>query len=203
MSTTSVPRNTKELNNLCDDIKKTAGLQGKTLSPNDFEIMQQDINKQLPHSSINAKTLKRLFGYDKTDDNSSIRLYTLDILAKYIGFENWSAYVEHLKLLSGKNSGDFNGGQINASDLTIGDSVQITWNPNRRSVLKYLGNLRFEIVETDNSKWQVGDTFYCKHFILGKPLYVDNLTDKNGTVKSKMYVVGEQGGISVENAVGV
>lgn len=203
MSTTSVPRNTKELNNLCDDIKKTAGLQDKTLSPNDFDVMQQDINKKIPHSSINAKTLKRLFGYDKTDDNSSIRLYTLDILAKYIGFENWSAYVEHLKLLSGKNSGDFNGGQINASDLTIGDSVQITWNPNRRSVLKYLGNLRFEIVETDNSKWQVGDTFYCKHFILGKPLYVDNLTDKNGILKSKMYVVGEQGGISVENAVGV
>ena len=203
MSTTSVPRNTKELNNLCDDIKKMAGLQYKTLSPNDFDVMQQDINKKIPHSSINAKTLKRLFGYDKTDDNSSIRLYTLDILAKYIGFENWSAYVEHLKLLSGKNSGDFNGGQINASDLTIGDSVQITWNPNRRSVLKYLGNLRFEIVETDNSKWQVGDTFYCKHFILGKPLYVDKLTDKNGTVKSKMYVVGEQGGISVENAVGV
>lgn len=203
MSTTSVPRNTKELNNLCDDIKKTADLQDKTLSPNDFDVMQQDINKKIPHSSINAKTLKRLFGYDKTDDNSSIRLYTLDILAKYIGFENWSAYTEHLKLLSGKNSGDFNGGQINVSDLTIGDSVQITWNPNRRSVLKYLGNLRFEIVETDNSKWQVGDTFYCKHFILGKPLYVDNLTDKNGTVKSKMYVVGEQGGISVENAVGV
>lgn len=34
--------------------------------------------------------MKRLFGYDKTDDNSSIRLYTLDILAKYVGFENWA-----------------------------------------------------------------------------------------------------------------
>ena len=203
MSTTSVSRNTKELDNLRNDIKKIAGLQDKTLSPNDFDVIQQDIDKKMPQSSIHTKTLKRLFGYDKTDDNSSIRLYTLDILAKYVGFENWSAYVEHVQLLSGKNSGDFNGRQINASDLKIGDNVSISWNPNRRSVLKYLGNLCFEIIETKNSKWQIGDRFYCKHFILGKPLYVDKLSDKKGKLKSEMYVVGEQGGISVEKVVGV
>ena len=56
MSTTSVLRNTKELDNLRNDIKKAAGLQDKTLSPNDFDIIQQDINKKMPQSSINAKT---------------------------------------------------------------------------------------------------------------------------------------------------
>lgn len=56
MSTTSVSRNTKELDNLRNDIKRTAGLQDKTLSPNDFDVIQQDINKKTSHSSINAKT---------------------------------------------------------------------------------------------------------------------------------------------------
>ena len=54
-----------------------------------------------------------------------------------------------------------------------------------------------QLTETENSKWQVGDTFLCKHFIVGKPLYVDNLTDKNGKLKSAMYVVGKNGGITV------
>ena len=63
--------------------------------------------------------------------------------------------------------------------------------------MKYLGNQKFEITETENSKWQVGDTFFCKHFIMGKPLYVDNLTGKDGVLKSAMYVVGEKGGIGI------
>lgn len=32
---------------------------------------------------------------------------------------------------------------------------------------------------------------------MGKPLYVENLTDKNGKLKSAMYVVGENGGIRI------
>jgi hypothetical protein len=196
MATTSVSRNIKELDNLREDIKETAGMKDKTLSPNDFDIIQQDINNKVSQSSINAKTLKRLFGYDKTDDDSNIRLYTLDVLAKYVGYENWSSYLEHIQLLHGKNSGDFIGERINTEDLKIGDCIQIKWNPKRRSVLKYLGNLCFEIIETENSKWQVGDTFFCKHFILNKPLYVDNLTDKNGLLKSEMFVVGSKDGIT-------
>ena len=98
-------------------------------------------------------------------------------------------------------SGDFKGEEINADDLSIGDALQIAWQPNRKSTLKYLGNQKFEITKTENSKWQVGDTFFCRHFILGKPLYVDNLTDKNGVLKSSMYVVGEKNGIYFQSPI--
>ena len=103
--------------------------------------------------------------------------------------------------MSGEGSGDFVGEEICANDLNIGEVLRIEWNPNRKSLLKYLGYLRFEIIETENSKWQVGDSFSCKHFILGKPLYVDNLTDKAGTLKSKMFVVGGKGGLTVVKQV--
>ena len=196
MAKTSVPRNTKELDNLRDDIRRHAGFHDKELSPHDFGTLETNIKKKLPQAVINAKTLKRLFGYDKTDTDSTIRLYTLDILTKYLGYDNWNAYLEHLQLLEGIGSGDFKGEEINADDLQIGDTLQIAWQPNRKSTLKYIGNQQFEIVETENSKWQVRDTFFCRHFISGKPLYVDNLTDKDGVLKSAMYVVGDKSGIS-------
>ena len=198
MAITSVSRNTKELENLRNDIRELAGFHDKTLSPSDFDLLEQNIKKELPQSAINAKTLKRLFGYDKTNEESFIRLYTLDVLSRFLGYGNWNAYLEHLHLLEGSGSGNFKGEKINAEDLSIGDTLRITWKPNRKSTLKYLGNQKFEVTETENSKWQVGDTFLCKHFIMGKPLYVDNLTDKDGVLKSAMYVVGEKGGVQFQ-----
>ena len=195
MTKTSVSRDTKELDNLRDDIKKTVGLQGKNLSPYDFEMLEQDIRGKLSGSTINAKTLKRFFGYDQMDSSSSVRLYTLDVLSQYVGYANWNKYLEHLHLSEGAGSGDFKGKEINADSLQVGSILQIAWQPERKSSLKYLGNQRFEVIETENSKWQVGDTFICRHFIQGKPLYVDNLTDKDGKLKSTMYVVGEKEGI--------
>ena len=199
MTKTSVSRSAKELDNLRDDIRKRAGFQDKTLSPSDFDFLELDIKKELPQAAINAKTLKRFFGYDRTEESSFIRLYTLDVLSQYVGYENWHAYLGHLHLLEGNGSGDFKGEEINVDDLSFGETLQIAWQPNRISTLKYLGNQQFEIIETENSKWQVGDTFFCKHFISGKPLYVDNLTDKNGVLKSAMYVVGEVGGIRFQS----
>ena len=197
MTKTSVSRSAKELANLRDEIRKRAGFQDKTLSPSDFDFLESDIKKELPQAAINAKTLKRFFGYDKTPESSFLRLYTLDVLSQYVGYENWHAYLGHLHLLEGNGSGDFKGEEINVDDLSFGETLQIAWQPNRKSTLKYLGNQQFEIIETENSKWQVGDTFFCKHFISDKPLYVDNLTDKNGILKSAMYVVGEVDGIRI------
>ena len=197
MSKTSIPRNEKALEELRNRIRSAAGLNDKALSPHDFKDLQRSIIVKVQNSSITDKTLKRFFGYDRTDDNSLVRLYTLDVLSQYVGFENWNAFFEHFRLQSGEGSGDFVGEEISSNDLNIGEMLRIEWNPNRKSLLKYLGYLRFEIIETENSKWQVGDTFSCKHFILGKPLYVDNLTDKNGTLKSKMFVVGGKGGLTV------
>lgn len=201
MTRTSVLRSAKELDELRQEIRRRAGFQDKVLSPSDFDFLEEDIKKEIPQAAINAKTLKRFFGYDRTEESSFIRLYTLDVLSQYVRYESWNAYHEHLQLLEGSGSGDFKGEEINADDLQIGDTLQIAWQPNRKTTLKYLGNQQFEIVATENSKWQVGDTFFCRHFIWGKPLYVDNLTDKNGELKSVMYVVGEKNGIYFESPI--
>lgn len=197
MARTSVPRNDKAVDFLRQKIREIAEFQDKTLTPHDFSILQKLVGQKVPDRPLNDKTLKRFFGYDKTDENSLVRLDTLDILSQYVSFGNWDAFLENFRLLSGEGSGDFVGEEICSNDLSIGEMLHIEWNPDRKSLLKYLGDSRFEIIETENSKWQVGNTFSCKHFILGKPLYVDNLTGKDGLLKSKMFVVGGKGGLTV------
>ena len=197
MAKTSVPRNDKAVDFLRQKIRETAELQDKTLGPQDFCVLQKLISQKVPDRPLNDKTLRRLFGYDKTDENSLVRLETLDILSQYVGLGNWNGLVENFLLMSGAGSGKFVRKEICADNLAVGETVCIKWNPNRKSFLKYLGNQRFEIIETENSKWQQGDTFLCKHFILGIPLFVDNLTDKSGKIKSKSFVVGDMGGLTV------
>lgn len=196
MSNTSVPRGAKGLDQLRQSIRQVSGLGDKVLHPRDFMFLEESIAAKLNEPSVTEKTLKRFFGYDKTRDDSSIRLYTLDVLSQYVGYADWNDFLENLPDGESVSSGVFSGFSLDADSITPGTRLQIEWNPGRRSVLKYCGERRFEIVETQNSKWQVGDTFSCKSFILDRPLYVDKLSDSTGALKSEMYYVGEKGGLS-------
>ncbi len=194
MSQTAIPRDTKELDSLRRDICRKAGIVKNALTPLDFSYLESDIKRTLPNAQIAQKTLKRLFGYDSTPPISTIRRYTADILARYIGYSDWTDYINYVNEKG--NSGDFTGNEVNTEELDIGETDVIAWNPDRQSTLKYLGGMRFKIVKTVNSKWQEGDTFLCRRFILGKNLLVDNLCDTAGRLKAKMYVVGENGGLT-------
>ena len=194
MAKTSIPRSTKELDNLRHDICVKAGLPSSQLTPTDFIYLEADIKRVLPKAQIEEKTLKRLFGYDRTNPNSNIRRYTVDTLSQYLGFNNWEAFLESLVH---NTSGTFSGDSICADQLNVGDKINIAWAPDRTSTLHYLGNRQFEVFDSKNASWQIGDTFFCHHLIPGQPLYVDQLSDSRGVLKSALYVVGELGGISL------
>ena len=196
MSNTSVSRKSKGLEQLRESIRKESGLGNKDLHPRDFYFLEKSIADKLTDVCVGEKTLKRLFGYDKTNEDSCIRLYTLDVLSRYVGFSCWGDFLGHLQDQESKTSGDFLGKTLSADNLNIDARLQIEWAPGRRSVLKYCGSRKFEVVETVNSKWQVGDSFFCKTFIMHRPLYVDRLTSADGQIKSEMYSVGERGGLS-------
>lgn len=193
MAKTSIPRNTKELNDLRHALCAKIGLSLSQMTPTDFAQLEADIKKVVPNAQIEQKTLKRLFGYDRTEPESNLRRYTVDILSQYLGFSDWETF---LKSLVRPSSRDFQGERICAERLKVGDEISIKWAPDRTSTLRYLGNRQFEITDSKNASWQVGDTFFCHHLILNKPLYVDNLKDSQGNLKSALYVVGELGGIS-------
>ena len=71
--------------------------------PSDCDSLSEDIfisTKQ----KISVSTLKRLLGF--VSGVQEPRLYTLDVLAKYLGYNNWDFYLEEIKSIS--NSEFFN-----------------------------------------------------------------------------------------------
>jgi hypothetical protein len=71
----------------------------------------------------------------------------------------------------------------------------IAWQPNRVCLLNYLGDNQFEVMESQNSKLKVGDTFRCGLFILGEPVYIDDLRQNNGIGEPKLFVIGNKSGL--------
>ena len=121
MAKTSISHNTKELDSLRRDICRKVGITKSVLISQDFSFLESNINRMLPNAQIEQKKLKRIFGYDKTDPTLTIRRYTVDILASYVGENDWENYIENLSK-EANNSGDFvgNSQEINAFLQVLG-----------------------------------------------------------------------------------
>ena len=175
---------------LCKAIEDMMGFQMAT--PRNFEMLSEKIfSKQ--HVTLSVSTLKRLWGYAGLEANP--RIYTLDTLAQLAGFKNFSAFDASLKQTIGQQSLLFLSNAITTNILETGQRLLLTWHPDRRCIIEHLGNGRFKVVEAENTKLSVGDTFECHLFINHEPLYIDRLVH-NG-MPPLSYVAGRRDGVSV------
>ena len=168
-------------------------IKRKIQTPADFDFLRGIIWERT-HEQISTSTLKRLWGYVDGIDNA--RNSTLNVLSKALGYENWDAFILKLKSENVDNSDLVMSESVSSSDLKIGDRLMIAWQPNRVCRLKYLGEDKFEVVEAQNSKLKVGDTFRCGLFILGEPVYINDLRQNNGTGEPKLFVIGNKSGLT-------
>ena len=83
---------------------------------------------------------------------------------------------------------------IQTADLQTGDLIAVAWQPNRLCIFRYLGDNQFVVEETQNAKLQKGNTFYAVCFMIGQPMYLDNLLLADGTRTS--YVAGKRHGLT-------
>ena len=158
---------------------------------NDFIFLSGEIQGRLKEN-LSVSTLKRLWGY--VDGYASVRPSTLDILARFTGFPDWETFVsDYCEVESVQSSHRVVGESLFAKDLSVGDNVEIRWNPNRRLLLNYLGGNIFTITESENAKLKAGDRFLCQRFILNQPLFVDVLSDDGQTA---VFVMGNKGGLT-------
>ena len=170
-----------------------ASIKRKIETPADFDFLRGIIWERT-HEQISTSTLKRLWGYVDGVDNT--RNSTLNVLSKALGYENWDAFILKLKSENVDNSDLVMSESMSSGDLKVGDMLLIAWQPNRVCRLRYLGDDKFEVVEAQNSKLKVGDTFRCGLFILGKPVYINDLRQNNGTGEPKLFVVGNRSGLT-------
>lgn len=120
---------------------------------------------------------------------------TLNALSRYIGHPDFSRFVAWLKTSPCYNSSFFNADQLMSSDLRCGDEVEIGWRPNRMVRLEYLGNSRYTVIESRNSKMLFGDIFVTGCFIAEQPLYLPFL-ERDGE-RTPPFVAGRNGGLSI------
>ena len=182
--------NTPEIEELKSLVEKKYGRLLSTTT--DFEEFSVELKRKLK-KEISSSTLKRIWGY--VSDTHKTRKFTLDILANYIGHDNFDTYVSWLKTNTRYNSSFFNACQILSSELSVGQLVEIGWRPNRLVVMRYLGSSKFEVIETHNSKLAIGDRFITGCFIKGQPLILPFI-ERLGVVTSP-FVAGRTGGLNL------
>lgn len=145
---------------------------------------------------ISESTLERVWGYS-TRGYETVSLHTLDVLAQYTINGSWEQFCDELHAKSGRESEIFDVERIATADLSEGDRVEIGWLPDRLCEVRYLGNNRFVAERCVNSKMQVGDTFSCLQFTLGKELLMSDFCQvATPDVIARTYVVGSRNGLT-------
>ena len=151
------------------------------------------------HEHISDSTIKRLWkpslGY------ATVSTHTLNLLSCYAGYPHFEEFCRKLSengILESELYADKHG--IRTVNLSPGTLLHIAWLPDRECTLRYLGDNRFEAVETHKSKLQPGDTFSCSGFTPGRPVYVDNL--QRGGESFDQYAIGTAHGLTRVEIVG-
>lgn len=145
---------------------------------------------------ISETTLERLWNYS-TRGYRTVSLRTLDLLCRYIGVEDWGAFLQKLKEEGGVESDYFDHESLDTDRLEIGDRIRLGWKPDRECIFRYLGDSRFVAEETRNSKMLPGDTFYCRQFQLHSPLYLERFLPADGSRPAGRYGIGLTHGLTM------
>lgn len=117
------------------------------------------------HEIIGLNTMKRLMGHIR--DEREPRLSTLNIIAHYLGFENWDVMT---KAIRGVNS-DFDDNTSLASfSVPEGALVEYTYLPDRKVTLRHQTGSTYVVEHNENSKLREGDVVEVSIFVLHLPL---------------------------------
>ncbi|MBR5039320.1 MAG: hypothetical protein IKX65_11455 [Prevotella sp.] len=157
--------------------------------PSDCEILSLDIESKTGER-IGATTLKRLIGF--AQDERTPHTSTLDAIARYLGYAHW----DELSKIEDKGNSDFDAldDEVRSVDLKPGTSVQITYLPDRKVTLEYIGDGYYLVIDSENSKLQKGDEVEIHNFVLHHPLLVVNVL-RNGESLGQ-FTAGRVSGLS-------
>lgn len=145
---------------------------------------------------LSETTLKRMFGL--VGENSPERRRTphnstMDILAKYLGYENYRELLQEID--DGNFSSDFTSMQtIAVENLDEGTQVQLRYEPSRVIVMTYLGDGEFVINESKNSKLLKGDRVRMTHLVLGQELIITEVVREGRALGG--YIGAKGGGLT-------
>lgn len=171
-------------------LEERTGINLGNPSDRDIQVLSSSI-EAVTKNRLGVNTLKRLLGRI-ADTTHQSRPGTLNVIAQYLGSPNWPALI--LALSNGSSSFTSVEGELRASDLKVGETIEVSYLPNRKLHFTYLGDDQFEIVTSQNSKLQVGDVCSISSIVVRYPLIIRNVF-RNG-VELGSYSAARAGGIS-------
>ena len=178
----------EEYKALCEAVEQKSGK--KMLTPVDFEWLEEKIENKVKEQ-VSASTLMRVWGYRK---GVSTRQSTLDILARYLGYPDYVTFCQSAPAKDDEpQSDEVVSRHLRTQDLQAGQQIVLTWQPDRRCVVELQQDKCFEVIEAEQTKLSVGDTFECDIFIEGEPLYMSQLVHEGRL--PMVYVAGKKSGI--------
>ena len=178
-----------ELNYLLAEVEKRYGRRLSTSA--DFEALSVVVEHE-SGELISASTLKRLWGYVTLKPTP--RMSTLNVLSKYIGKRDFSAFRQSIINDGHYVSNFISVKKVCSSDLKKGAEVVIGWAPNRLVTLRYDGDGDYTVIKSENSKLLEGDKFQAESFMIGYPLYIPRIL-RNGEY-TLSYIAGTQEGLN-------
>ena len=122
---------------------------------------------------------------------------TLDILSQFLGYESWEEYQQDAQIAKEQQSKPVMNRRLSVTKtLNRGDRLRLTWQPERVCDMEFLGEIKFRVVASENTRLHEGDTFECSLIVEGEPIYLDNL--RQGNRPAIAYVCGKKSGVRFE-----
>ena len=142
---------------------------GRTLSTSaDYQHLSEIVSKRVGQY-VSATTLKRLGGY--LNEPVEPRRSTLDLLSRSLGYRDFTDFADNRSQTQG-DSDPSAGHWLDVSGMRRGERIELTWFPDRRCVIRFLGDDLWEILESEATRLTAGQRFRCSHIIEGEPLQV-------------------------------
>lgn len=144
---------------------------------NGAEFLRNDIESRTGEA-LSLNTVKRLVGILPYD--SSPREITLDIIARYLGYNNWPLLNSAVQ----NKISDFNvtSGFIDLIELPENSEIIIKWHPDRILHIVHHYKGKYEVRRSDKSKLLEGDILFLSHIAVGFPFMVKEVIRKGETL---------------------
>lgn len=161
------------------------------MSPTDFNLLSSSIESEVGER-LSTHTLMRMWKYLRCNTGPSMT--TLSIVSRFLGYPDFQRFKLELEMKSTDSSSFVNTDLLKSDLLTPGDTVILTWNPDRRITVEYLGDFNYRVISNENSKLHVGYEFKCVSFAVGLSLTAFDVSTPDGV--RCQYVGGKNGGIT-------
>jgi hypothetical protein len=167
--------------------------------PGDLEALSMSIFEKTG-GQVSVNTLKRLFGIIEPEVEP--RVATLDVLARYAGFDNWALLQMWLSEEGNSYFRDdsASGQEVDCTKLASGTIVQFSYSPGRTVVMVCLGDGKFCVTSSENSKLKVGDELKTSILCAGYPLVAEFVLREGKNLG--MLIAGKTGGLTTVNVTG-